>query len=75
MCIGAIIKCDDCRRKTCLKTKILCAKMENWLHKRVEKQFWHGVESFLNRASIFHLRNKFYSVETQEDTEFQRGEI
>lgn len=59
------ITCKFCKRKICLKTRVICKKMDLWLKKNIEKSFWHGNHSFGR------LDNLLYSIVNEDDmTEF-----
>jgi hypothetical protein len=62
--------CQICKRKTCLKTKRICVRLENYLKKMVDKSFWHGVESYLPSQTFDFMQKILYSPETKEDMDF-----
>lgn len=61
--------CEKCTRKTCLKTGVLCVRLSLFLEKNVEKQFWHGVESFMDKPTFDFLQQKLYGIGNDEDME------
>ena len=61
--------CKTCKHKTCLKTKKICIRLDNWLKKHVEKQFWHGVESFMQSDTLDYVRQSMYGIENNNDTQ------
>ena len=61
--------CTKCKRKTCLKTKKICVRLDKYLKKNIEKTFWHGVESFSPKQTFDFMQNVMYASETKEDTD------
>lgn len=57
--------CFVCQRKTCLKTKKICFRLEKYLKKNVEIKFWHGTESYLPNESFVLMQNKLYGIDNQ----------
>jgi hypothetical protein len=43
--------------------------LDNWLKKHIEKQFWHGVESYLDDKTLDFMVSRMYGIENKEDTQ------
>lgn len=67
--------CRKCQRKTCLKTRRICFRLERYLKKRVEIKFWHGVESYLDKQTFVFMQSKLYGIKNKEDRENYENSI
>lgn len=59
--------CPSCQRKTCLKTKKICARLEKFMAKNIDVKFWHGVESYLSKPTFDFMQDLLYSFENKRD--------